>query len=223
MSEFIRLSVLVSFIVTCALTSGCASLSSAARDGDMNQVKVFLEKGANVNEDDGRPIHFAAARGHTEIVGLLLDRGANIDSTQQIISEATRQKMFSGGMMLKGYQVNIITATPLMAALYNGHFETARYLVGRGASVEKAILMTDQEMMRNSNSDIKSILPTLQEMKSSPSGKRTAGSQENVIHMVDGSEIRGEIMTQNRTSITVKTKYATMTIEKKNIKEIKYK
>ncbi|HNR88175.1 MAG TPA: hypothetical protein PKM65_07530 [Spirochaetota bacterium] len=41
--------------------------------------------------------------------------------------------------------------------------------------------------------------------------------------MVDGSEIRGEIVNQNRTAITVKTKYTTMTIEKKNIREIKYK
>lgn len=45
----------------------------------------------------------------------------------------------------------------------------------------------------------------------------------NIIYMVDGSEIRGEIVNQNRTAITVKTKYTTMTIEKKNIREIKYK
>lgn len=50
-----------------------------------------------------------------------------------------------------------------------------------------------------------------------------AGGMENVVFLNDGSEIRGEIVNQNRTSITVKTKFATMTIEKKNIKEIKYK
>lgn len=46
---------------------------------------------------------------------------------------------------------------------------------------------------------------------------------QNVISLIDGSEIRGEIISQNRTKITVRTKYTTMTIEKKNIKEIKYK
>jgi|GEM_PF-1600802 len=46
---------------------------------------------------------------------------------------------------------------------------------------------------------------------------------DKVVYLTDGSEIRGEIVSQTRTAVTVKTKYATMTIEKKNIREIKYK
>ena len=41
--------------------------------------------------------------------------------------------------------------------------------------------------------------------------------------MNDGSELRGEIVSQNRKSVTLKTRHATMIIEKKNIREIRYK
>ncbi|MCU0849562.1 MAG: hypothetical protein MUD12_16890 [Spirochaetes bacterium] len=49
------------------------------------------------------------------------------------------------------------------------------------------------------------------------------GSTEHVVYMKDGSIIRGAIINQDRASITIKTNYMTMKIEKAKIQEIKYK
>ncbi len=59
--------------------------------------------------------------------------------------------------------------------------------------------------------------------RGSAKGETTKEGSENVVHLNDGSNIRGKILNQDRSSITIQTKYTTMKIEKKNIKEIKYK
>ena len=55
-------------------------LLTAARKGDLAQVKALLDKGVDVNSKSSygqTPLFFACDRGHTEIVRLLLERGAN--------------------------------------------------------------------------------------------------------------------------------------------------
>ncbi len=55
------------------------------------------------------PLWCAAAAGHTQIVKLLVERGASVNSTTKTNS------------------------TPLRAACFDGHFEIVKYLVERGA------------------------------------------------------------------------------------------
>ena len=55
------------------------------------------------------PLWCAAAAGHTEIVRLLVERGANVNSTTKTNS------------------------TPLRAACFDGHYEIVQFLVERGA------------------------------------------------------------------------------------------
>ena len=55
------------------------------------------------------PLWCAAAAGHLEIVKLLTERGANVNSTTKTNS------------------------TPLRAACFDGHFEIVQYLVQHGA------------------------------------------------------------------------------------------
>ena len=57
------------------------------------------------------PLWCAAAAGHTQIVKLLVERGANVNSTTKTNS------------------------TPLRAACFDGHFEIVQFLVERGAGI----------------------------------------------------------------------------------------
>jgi hypothetical protein len=61
-------------------------LLAATRKGDLAQVKALLDKGVSVNSKSPygqTPLFFACDRGYTEIVKLLVDRGAdvNVDDT----------------------------------------------------------------------------------------------------------------------------------------------
>jgi hypothetical protein len=55
---------------------------AATRKGDLAQVKALLDKGASVNSKTSygqTPLFFACDRGYTEIVKLLIDRGADVN------------------------------------------------------------------------------------------------------------------------------------------------
>jgi ankyrin repeat protein len=60
----------------------------AAQRGDVETVKLLLEKGADINYKHAMvlghtPMTIAAAWGHTEIVSLLLDHGASVDQQNE--------------------------------------------------------------------------------------------------------------------------------------------
>ncbi len=197
-------------IAMASLFNGCVSpMWQAMKDGDIEKVKTFLEQGEDVNKAafGMSPLTFTAYYGKTDLAKLLLDKGASID--RQSTNSLTQQ-----------------TATPLFWAIDRGNHDTAKYLISRGASIDVAIAAFDDLIIKNPSGNTgawKQNSALLHEWKKTRPAGSTAGSNENTIFMNDGSEIRGEIVNQNRTSITVKTKYTTMTIEKKNIKEIKYK
>ena len=62
------------------------------------------------------PLWCAAAAGHTQIVKLLVERGASVNS------------------------VTKTNSTPLRAACFDGHFEIVKYLVEHGAGALKTFL-----------------------------------------------------------------------------------
>ncbi|XP_014509529.1 E3 ubiquitin-protein ligase XBAT33-like isoform X6 [Vigna radiata var. radiata] len=69
-------------------------LVSAARDGDLVEAKMLLECNPGLAKYStfgglNSPLHFAASKGHNEIVALLLENGADVSSRNycgQIIS-----------------------------------------------------------------------------------------------------------------------------------------
>lgn len=211
MEAIMRLSTLftIAIILSSFTLTGCATaLYNAAADNDIIKVKTLLDQGANVNEDTYGavcPLFRAAENGNTEMVSLMLDRGANID-------------------------INLKGRTPLFCAVSSGKFDTAKYLVDRGANIDMAIIMCEGLLTPEKNwTDtsypivLRQSIALLKEWKTSrPKGKSPA-VKASVIHLNDGSEIRGEIVNQSRTAVVLKTAYSTVTIEKKNIKEIKYK
>ena len=66
--------------IAAVLVVGCgrSPIHDAARDGNIEAVKQHLAAGADVNAKDGggwTPLHWAAARGQTEVAELLRKHG----------------------------------------------------------------------------------------------------------------------------------------------------
>ncbi|KAM7504728.1 hypothetical protein LguiB_003632 [Lonicera macranthoides] len=110
---------------------GCSAsgerLVSAARDGDFVEAKMLLDCNpclAKYSTFGGlnSPLHFASAKGHTEIVALLLDNGADANS-----------RNYCGQI---GYTDAFMTA--LMQACRYGHWEVVQTLLLFRCNVTRA-------------------------------------------------------------------------------------
>src|ERR1044071_7845592 len=86
---------------------------AAARKGDVAAVKAFLDKGVDVNTKTrygATALSYACDKGHTEVVRLLLERGA----------DPNVKDSFYG-------------ATPMSWAAPKGHVEIVKLLIEKGA------------------------------------------------------------------------------------------
>jgi len=85
-------------------------LHVAAAIGFRQGVQLLLANGAYIeatrSDDGSTPLDTAAFNGHTDVVRLLLEKGANIEAT-----------------------------TPLHTAAYNGHIGVVRLLLEKGANL----------------------------------------------------------------------------------------
>ena len=62
-------------------------LFAAARKGDIEAVKVVLQKGVDVNAKTrygATALHYACDRGHLEVVRFLIERGADVNARAEI-------------------------------------------------------------------------------------------------------------------------------------------
>lgn len=57
------------------------ALTAASFDGTIEIIKLLLDAGANINSADGWALQTAADQGHVEVVNLLLERGADVNAT----------------------------------------------------------------------------------------------------------------------------------------------
>ena len=90
------------------------TLHKACSKGDIEGVKQFLGKGADVNAEDKHewtPLHYAAYNGHTKIAKFLVGSGADVNAKE------------------------IADETPLHKSAFGGHKETAELLIAKGADV----------------------------------------------------------------------------------------
>ncbi len=60
--------------------AGETALMLAAISNQLQLAKVLIEQGADVNKPGWTPLHYAASKGHREMMRLLLDNDAYIDS-----------------------------------------------------------------------------------------------------------------------------------------------
>ncbi|KAB1671456.1 hypothetical protein ERO13_A12G259800v2 [Gossypium hirsutum] len=127
---------------------GCSAsgerLVSAARDGDLEEAKMLLNCNpclAKYSTFGGlnSPLHFAAAKGHNEIVALLLENGADVNSRnycgQTALMQACRYGRWEVVQTLLLFRCNVTRAdylsgrTALHFAAVNGHVRCIRLVV----------------------------------------------------------------------------------------------
>ena len=90
-------------------------LGGAARQGDLDAIVKFLNKGADIDgryDKDFTPLHWAAAMGKAEAVNLLAEKGADLNARDQAQS------------------------TPVLVAAFLGRAECVRMLLAKGADAE---------------------------------------------------------------------------------------
>jgi ankyrin repeat protein len=65
------------------LLAGCGDIRSAAREGDLEKVNMYVAKGVDVNETSGdgeTALHWACRQGHEDIARYLLEKGADMSA-----------------------------------------------------------------------------------------------------------------------------------------------
>lgn len=124
------------------------ALFEYARRGKVLQVRELLERGVGpdrgVAYDGSTPLVIAARGGHGEVVRMLIERGAALD-TRTDDGSALLMHAVSGGsveavyaLLLVGANVNEVNddgVTPLILASNSGYLEVARVLIEAGALV----------------------------------------------------------------------------------------
>jgi ankyrin repeat protein len=124
-----------------------SDLLTAAKQGDTNQVKDLLDRGADVNakhKGGQTALMYATFKGHTDTIKILLDRGADVNAKHKGGQTALMYAVIKGHtdtikiLLDKGADVNakdMYGDTALMEATFKGHTDTIKILLDRGADV----------------------------------------------------------------------------------------
>ena len=126
-------------------------LHQAAAEGNIEQVKLLISSGADVNEKDqhGRTaLHCASWKGHAEVAKLLISQGAKINVTTSMMASTPLHYAVMRGdkqivelLLNKGANINAKnrdSSTPLLEAMEStkaGNREVVELLVAKGAKV----------------------------------------------------------------------------------------
>src|SRR6056300_1340121 len=127
------------------------SLVNAVKNGNVNTVKKLLNNGANVNQADNEngiaPLLIASYRGHTEVVKLLLAKGADANKADKNgrtplwnASDRGHVKVVKVLLGARGIDVNKVDnygQTPLIIASYEGHMDIVKLLLAKGADINQ--------------------------------------------------------------------------------------
>lgn len=121
--------------------------TKAAKAGDLERVASMLAKGVDIEyrdqKRDASALMWAAHEGHVDVLQLLLDKGAKVNTRQQLgrsaLWYAAQQGQLEAAKLLAehGADLNVTSnegVTAVMAAKQKGFTEIAEYLVKQGAS-----------------------------------------------------------------------------------------
>ena len=125
-------------------TAHASKLGDAVNAGDLAQVKILITAGANVDKGDmfGTPLHMAVARGNLDIVAVLLDAGASIETKGTNgahplhLAALTNRPEVAALLIARGAELEARDnngMTPLLIAASNGNLEATQILLDAGA------------------------------------------------------------------------------------------
>ena len=110
---------------------GVPILGYAAENGYEDILSVLLQNGADIEGPDKygwRPLHFACYRGHTEIVKILIDAGANVHAATLKWNEPNTKPTAL-------YQDDHWTGQPLHLATMSGQADIVKLLLQKGVDI----------------------------------------------------------------------------------------
>jgi len=125
------------------------ALHQAAANGDIDQVRILIAKGVDVNaHDDAKltPLHYVAKSGIAEIVQLLLEAGADVDAkegknnekTPLYYAAAAGNKEVVKLLVEAGADINDVGKNnwpPLCVAIEGNQIAVVEYLIAHGADI----------------------------------------------------------------------------------------
>src|SRR5207244_5543504 len=118
-----------------AYGAGETPLMLASRTGNLNAVKLLIDRGANVNNADEfkgyTALMFAATENQPEVARLLIERGADVNAHSRHF-EFGALKEADGGALMERAEGGM---TPLQYAAREGNVETGQVLIAAGADV----------------------------------------------------------------------------------------
>jgi ankyrin repeat protein len=138
-SSLLLLAVGLLCLFACAGGAVSDSLIVAARDGEVDRVRAAIRDGANVNacaswEGCDTALSLAAARGHLDVVKILVDNGALLNNR---------------------------SPTPLYIASDFGHLDVVKYLQSKGGSLgkdEAALRSLRDKLLKRNERDLYRVL-----------------------------------------------------------------
>ncbi len=128
--------------------TGTNDIVKATEDGQLKEVIYHIETGSSPNQKDAKHnqniIHIAAEGGHSEIVKILIEKGANVNAKDNFERTAFHLASERGHLeivqclLVKGADVNAKVywkRTALHLASETGHLKTVQCLIDNGADV----------------------------------------------------------------------------------------
>ena len=124
-------------------------LINVAYNGDLEKVKEYIEKGADIHTRNDGALRGAAENGHLEVVKYLVENGADIHANYD---EALRDAAGRGYLEIvkyliqNGAKIKSLSDSALIRAIIGGHLEIIKYLLENGAKVNAR----NNEALKNS-------------------------------------------------------------------------
>lgn len=136
------------------------ALADAARYGEFDEARAYLDQGALADAYDG--LLYAAANGHEDIVNLFLEYGADVNKTNDQGSTALHWACLNGHASIvqllldKGGNASICNSagrTPLDEAMHNEREECVKILMEAEGEQDVELEEIDEEAAEDVSTD----------------------------------------------------------------------